>query len=153
MPLQTLKSFPTGKRPKVLRLFFKNAHKYTKNYELDAESLGTDTMSWWEEIKAKGSVRFGGPTGMYSLVVLMTWWCSLLEGRPDNELIDCLRTIEEIDNAILSVVRNTNSPSPTLPSPSQSSPAILPAHKSRGLKRTASGEPFSKSKRLRSGKA
>jgi len=154
---QTPKGFPVGCRPEVLRTFFKNGHSCKKDYGLEAKSLGAETMRWWEEIRATGgafNLRFGGPTGIYNLVILMCWWCSLLRGKPDDELGDCFRTLEAIDSAILSVVHSKNAQPPPTPSAGGSSPgpsAILPVPKSRtrGSKRTISEEPSSR-KRLRS---
>ena len=127
-------------RPHVLSAFFKNGHNYKKDYGLKVESLGKETMCWWEEIKTTDgatNVRFGGPTGIYVLVVLMSWWCSLLKDQPDDKLTDCLRTLEDIDCVILSALRGTNDQSPIGPSPGGSSPeesATLPTHRTRDSK-------------------
>jgi hypothetical protein len=100
-------------------------------------------MHWWKEIMTTGgaaNIRFGGPTGMYNFVVLMSWWSSLLKDQPDDKLTDYLRTLEDIDHAILSAVRNMNGQPPT-PSPNEPSlgtPPIPPVHESRGSKRNIS---------------
>lgn len=115
-------------------------------------------MSWWEEIKATGSpvnVCFGGPTGMYNLVVLVSWWCSLLKDRPDAELTDYLRTLEDIDRVVLSAICDTDSSSiPAsscgVPSPGASTPPLAP--QPRGSKRTIPHEELSSNKRPRRGK-
>ena len=123
-------------RLKVIGLFFKNHHNYMKNYELEAKSLSAGIMSWWEELKTtKGgmSTNFGRPTGIYTLIVLMSWWCSLLKGRPDNELVNCLRTIEDVDRAILSAVCS-------LPPPPPGVSTTLPTPKPHGLKKRASSK-------------
>ena len=115
-------------------------------------------MLWWEEIKTAGgaiNICFGGPTGLCTLVVLMAWWCSLLKDRLDNELVDCLCTLEDIDRAVLSAVCDTDKLPPTAPSPGGSlagTSTIPPGPRPRGSKRTISGGPSSR-KRLRSGKA
>lgn len=113
-------------------------------------------MRWWEEIKTTGggNVRFGGPTGMYNLIILMCWWCQLLKDRPDDELTDCLRTLEDIDRVILSVVRDTSTQSPDVPSPGGTLPetsAPPPVLRARGSKRAISEEQFPR-KRSRLGK-
>lgn len=123
-PEQTPKGFPSQNRPEVLSIFFKNGHNYKRNYGLEVEPLAADVMRWWEDIKT--SVCFGGPTGIYTLIVLMSWWCSLLKGRPDNELTDCLRTLEDIDGVILSTVHNLNGQPPVTPSLIGSSPTASP---------------------------
>lgn len=103
-------------------------------------------MRWWEEIRTTSgetNICFGGPTGVYNLVVLMSWWCLLLKDRPDDELTNCFRTLEDIDRAILSAIRDANNQSPTGSSPSGSSletPAIPPAHQPRGSKRAISDD-------------
>ena len=145
--LQTAKEFPTQKRPVVLRVFFKHGHKYKRDYELEAGSFGAEIMNWWEEIKS-ADVCFGGPTGMYTLVVLMTWWCSLLKGHPNDKLSDYFRTLDDIDRTILSAIRNMASqPSPAIPAST-----ISPTPPPRGTKRTISDEPSSR-KRLRTKRA
>ena len=114
-------------------------------------------MRWWEEVKGDGgavNVRFGGPTGVYNFIVLMSWWCLLLKGQLDNELADYSRTLEDIDHVFLSAVQGENNPPPAAPSLNRTSPeapTILPAPK-RGSKRTASKEQSSR-KRLWSGPA
>ena len=136
--LQTPKGFPSQKQPDILRIFYKNGHQYMKDYGLKAKALGARIMCWWEEVKSTGStvnVQFGGPTGVYNLVVLMSWWCSLLKGRPDNELSDCLHTLNDIDCVILSAIHNTVQP----PRPSTTPPA-----QPRGSKRTATEDPLSR---------
>ena len=121
---QTPKGFPSQNRPQVLATFFKNGHRYTKDYQLNAKSLGAETMRWWEGIK--GSVGFGGPTGIYTLVVLVSWWCTLLKGQPNGELADCLRALEDINAVFLSVIRNMNNERPTTLSSTRSSPVAPP---------------------------
>ena len=143
-------------RPQVLPVFFKNGHNYTKGYGLEAKSLGADIMRWWEEITTTDgatNICFGGPTGIYNFVVLMSWWSSLLKGRPDDELVDFLRTLEDIDRAISSAVRDTDRPI-TGPScgGSLETPTISQACQPRGSKRAIPEETSSR-KCLRSGQA
>ena len=138
------------KRPKVLASFFKNGHNYKKGYGLKAETLGIEIMGWWEQVKSAG-VGFGGPTGMYTIVVLVSWWCSLLDGRPESELSDCLRTLDEIDQTILSAVRDTTDQPRATPTPSDSS-TVASSHGPRGSKRAVSDKPSSR-KRARTAKA
>ncbi|KAF9782108.1 hypothetical protein BJ322DRAFT_1110992 [Thelephora terrestris] len=153
---QTPRGFPTKNRPQVLAVFFKNGHSYRKNYKLEAKSLGGQIMRWWEEMKisnATDNVRYGGPTGVYTLIVLVSWWSSLLAGQPENELTDCLRTVEDIDRAILSAIRAPNDQPPATPSPAGSSPTTSPAltppaPRPRGRKRSIPEVPSSR-KRLR----
>lgn len=84
-------------------------------------------MGWWSEIcppDGVPNIKFGGPTGIYALVVLMSWWCSLLKNKPDEEHTDCLRTLEDIDRVLQMAIKDIkNQPetlSPTTPLPSQS---------------------------------
>jgi hypothetical protein len=154
---QTPKGFPTQNRPQILSVFFKNGHNYKKNYKLEAKSLGGEIMCWWEEIKISNvtvNVRYGGPTGVYTLVVLVSWWCLLLKGQPDNELVDCLRTIEDIDRVISSAIHNTSNQPPIAPSRAGSPSSTLTpaAPQPRGSKRVIPEEVSSR-KRLRSARA
>jgi len=135
-----------------MRAFFKNGHNYKKDYGLKATTLGADIVQWWDEIRSTGNtanVYSGGPTGIYTIVVLMCWWCTLLKGHPDTELTDCLRILEEIDCAILMAVHNIeNQPTKSpLDKPSPGMPAV-PLPQARGTKRLVSEEPSSR-KRLR----
>ena len=84
-------------------------------------------MGWWTEICPPGgilSIKFGGPTGIYSLVVLMTWWCMLLKTKPDKERTNCLRMLTDIDRVFLEAIKEIKasstsmSLSPTTPPPS-----------------------------------
>lgn len=97
-------------------------------------------MRWWEEIKTKGisNLCFGGPTRLYTLIVLMSWWCSLLKNQPDSELVDYHCTLKDINCAFVATIRGVNnSPLAAAPSPSRSLPgmsAILQAPKPHGAK-------------------
>jgi len=116
------------KRPAVMPLFHKNAHSYKKDYGVEVHTLGRQIMGWWSEISPRGGVpniRFGGPTGVYSLVVLLSWWCTLLKARPSEEHVDCLRTLTDVDHALSVVIGDienhsttpTSMLSPTSPPP------------------------------------
>ena len=101
-----------AKRPAVMRLFHKNAHNYQKDYSVEVHTLGRQIVEWWDELCPPGktpSVRFGGPTGVYSLIVLMSWWCTLLKTRPDNERTDCLCMLTDIDRVLLTTIGNIRS--------------------------------------------
>jgi hypothetical protein len=144
-PEQTPKGFPLRNRPQVLSMFFKNGHNYTKNYQLEAKSLGAEITCWWEEIKT--SAHFGGPTGVYTFIVLVSWWSSLLKGRPDDELADCLCILEDADRVILSAIHNASDQPPAVSPPTESSLTVSPvpaplAPQPRGSKRgIAEGQP------------
>lgn len=93
----------------VIRAFIKNAHNYSRNYGLDAHTLGQEVTKWWAEICSPGAslgVQFGGPTGIYILVVLMSWWCLLLETEPIGARADCLRMLEDVDRALQTAINN-----------------------------------------------
>lgn len=152
---QTPKGFPSKKRPEVLRAFFKNGHNYKKGYGIKAITLGSEITQWWDEITSTGNttdICFGGPTGIYTIVVLMSWWCTLLKGRPDTELTDCLHVLKEIDRVILAAVQDiTNQPTTSSPNRSSGTPTTLPPQ-TCGVKRPIPEEPSSR-KRLCPGKA
>ena len=117
-------------RPKVIPKFYKNGHKYQKDYGVNIHTLGHQIGEWWTEICPPGgkpSIKFGGPTGIYTIVVLMLWWCSLLAAQPDSEHVDCLRTLEDIDRAFVEEINDIKGHSaagtsmllsPTTPPPS-----------------------------------
>jgi hypothetical protein len=135
-----------GNRPNVLAIFYKYAHDYERDYSLEANTLGGEIMGWWEDVKST-NVRVGGPTGMYNFVVLMSWWCSLLKGRPSGELSDCLHTLEDIDRTILSALHGTTGQPCTMPAPGGSSSntaTIVPTPQPRGTKRATPKEPSSR---------
>lgn len=136
---QTPPGFPTTKRPAVVRAFHKNAHNYRKDYNIDVHTLGYQIMGWWSEICPPGgvpSVRFGGPTGIYTLVVLLSWWCTLLKARAGKEHADCLHTLTDVDRVLLAAINEIKS-HPTTPS-LLSPPSPLPPTQPR--KRANSGE-------------
>jgi len=65
-------------------------------------------MKWWAEICLVGvsGVQFGGPTGICTLVVLMSWWCVRLKEKPDEEQADCLHILKDIDKVLLTAIDN-----------------------------------------------
>jgi hypothetical protein len=152
-----------AKRPAVMRLFHKNAHNYRKDYGVEVHALGRQIMEWWAEIYSHGglpSVQFGGPTGMCGLVVLLSWWCALLQARPVEEHADCLRTLADVGRVLSLAVmetRNINriiAPAETEdPATSSSTPSspISPPLPSQSRKRANSGKVSSR-KRARSGR-
>ena len=154
--LQTPKGFPSQRQPDVPCILYKNGHRYKKNYSLKAEPLGAKIMGSWEELRSgsTANVWFGGPTGVYNFVVLMCWWCSLLEGQPDNKHADCLCTLNNIDHTILSAIHITTIlPLVTTPSPAGSSRAsTTPPTQPHGSKQTISEESSSR-KHLCAGQA
>lgn len=110
-------------------------------------------MRWWEEIKSAGAIQFGGPTGIYNIIVLMSWWCSLLKNQPASEHSDCIRILDDIDRSILSATPIITDSSNYTPGPSRSvsedpTSAVARAHQPRGSKRGMSEDAVSR-KRLR----
>lgn len=137
-------ALPSQKRPDVLRVFFKNGHKYLKDYGLKASTLGSDIGQWWDELVSAGdftAVCVGGPTGISTLVVLMSWWSKLLKGYPDAKLADFHRVLEDIDNTMVAAVLDV-----------RGQPSVSGPPSARGAKRAVLEEPLSR-KRLCSGRA
>lgn len=139
-------------RPPVVHLFLKNAHNYKKDYSVDIHTLGRQTVQWWGEIcppSGAPKVRFGGPTGIYTLVVLLSWWCLLVRTKPVHEHADCLRTLTDVNHTLLTAVDGLKS------HPTASASALLPPASpplpSQSRKR-ANIEEVSSRKRTRSGK-
>ena len=149
---QTKSGFPIASRPVVIRLFLKNAHNYDKNYGINVHTLGCQITEWWAELSPPSgapSIRFGGPTGVYTLVVLLSWWCLMVKVKPVGEHADCLRTLADVNRVLLTEIEKMkNHPaaststllSPTSPSPSQS-------------RKRGNTEELSPRKRTRSGRA
>ena len=111
-------------------------------------TLGPDIIQWWDELKSASNtmnIFFGGPTGIYTVIVLMSWWSALLNDRPDSELTDFVRILDEINRAILAAIQNAR-----VKTPAQSLRSAPP--QARGTKRTISEEPSSR-KRLHMGPA
>lgn len=128
---QTPAGFPVTKRPAVVHLFFKNAHNYRKDYGVEVHTLGRQTMEWWSEICPPGGVQnvwFGGPTGICTVIVLISWWCAQLKARPEREHIDCLRTLKDVDRVLLAAIKDIRSHSIT--PVYQKHPLPLPSHAS-----------------------
>ena len=140
-----------AKRPAVVRLFHKNGHNYRKDYGVDVHTLGLQVREWWAEICPPNevpAVRFGGPTGIYTIVVLLSWWRSLLPPKPDGEHADCLHTLEDVDRVFVATINNIKTRRTVTPSATSSSTAPPPPSQLR--KRANSGE-TSPQKRTRSG--
>ena len=90
---------------------------------------------------------FGGPTGIYTLIVLVSWWCSSLSTKPDGEHADCLRTLDDIDRVLKTAINNI------VGQPGTTSTAIsttLPLPTPQSYKRANPGETSSR-KWMRSG--
>jgi hypothetical protein len=108
-------------------------------------------MEWWAEISPHGgtaSIRFGGPTGIYTLVVLLSWWCTQLKAKPNREHADCLRTLQDVDRVLLATVNdmrtNPAARASTLLSPTTPPPPSQP-------RKRPNAEELSSRKRKRSG--
>lgn len=134
--------------------FFKSGHKYEKNYGLDAGSPCSEVLTWWDEISTKGCVDTGGPTGIYTMVVLASWWSQLLEKDPLSDRTEFTTFVNTFNHAILEAIDDhtsepSNTPEPpttdhlrlTSPPPSQYTRA--------SAKRIFSGEQASSRKRLK----
>ena len=106
---KTPKGFPSKTRPKVVAVFLKNGHSYKRDYQLKYHSFGSEVSGWWKEISNLACVGYGGPTGIYTLVVLMAWWSTFLRDHPDSEHANYLAIVGELDHAILAVIAE-NSP-------------------------------------------
>ena len=136
-------------RPAVVPTFYKNGHNYRKDYGVEAHTLGRQIREWWVEIchpNGRSSVQFGGPTGIYSLVVLITWWCKLLRAKPDAEHVECIRALEDIDRALVAAINDIKhrATSTTLLSPTTPPPSSQP-------RKRAGSEVRLSQKRMRSG--
>ena len=111
-------------------MFYKNGHNYQKDYGIEARTLGHQIMSWWAEICLAGvlGVQFGGPTGICTLAVLMSWWCVRLKEKLDEECTDCLRILKDIDKVLLMAIDNIKShpATSTLTLPSTAPPPSQP---------------------------
>lgn len=137
--IQTPPGFPTTNRPDVVPKFLKNAHNYRKDYKIEVHTLGHQIMKWWGEICPPGGVpriQFGGSSGVYTLVVLLSWWCRLLKVRPHGEHADCLRILADVDRVLLAAINEIRDCTavPTPPSRSQKRPApteTLPRKRTR----------------------
>ena len=108
------------------------------DYHLEVNTIGHQIMEWWAEISPSGgvpSIRFGGSTGIYSLVVLMSWWCRLLKDEPDAEHADCLHTLTDIDRVLSATIDEIKNNSPSS-APTLSATTPVP---SRRRKRVDSG--------------
>jgi len=109
-------------RPKVVSAFYKNGHNYQRDYGVEVHTLGNQIMRWWAVIcppVGVPSIRFAGPTGVCTLVVLMSWWCTRLKAKSNRECADCLRTLKDIDRVLLTAIGDIkNRPTAsTLPQP------------------------------------
>ena len=107
-------------------------------------------MEWWAEIcpPVGPGVKFGGPTGIYTLTVLMSWWCALLKDKPERERTDCLRILEGVDRVLSTAINDMkNHPTTSTSTLTSSTATILP---SRPPKR-GNSEDTSQRKRVRSG--
>lgn len=121
---QTPLGFPVSERPPVICLFHKNAHNYKKDYSVEVCTLGRQIMKWWRELCPPGEppkVQFGGPTGICTLIVLLSWWCAPLVTKSGGEQADYLRTLADVDHALLEAIDDirrhpaTSTPTPLPP--------------------------------------
>ena len=107
---------------------------------------------WWSEISKADCIGVGGPTGIYTMVVLMTWWCSLLKGRPDSQHTEYTVMVEQLNRAILAAVSHVDQhnapPSPADPL-SPTTPPPPSQYSIQYLKRMQPEEALSSRKRLK----
>lgn len=129
-------------RPKVIATFLKNGHSYKRDYGLEALSLGNDISTWWEDIKSTAHAGYCGTTGIYTLVVLMTWWSTFLGDQPNLERTRYLNIIEELNRAILTALQSAekSSAGPSL----LAAPSRLPPSERCPAKRAHDEEPSSR---------
>ena len=147
--IQTPAGFPIKQRPPVVTRFYKDAHNYSKDYGLEVHTLGRQITTWWSEIcppDEEPKVHFGGPTGISTFVVLLSWWCSQLRGKPNREQASCLSILEDLDRVLLDAINNIKNPSVSVVSTQQSQ-----ATPSRSRKRANTGNASRSQKRVRSG--
>ena len=97
-------------RPKVIGVFIKYGHKYTRDYGLEAGPLGQDISAWWREVAATAHAGYGGTTGIYTLIVLMTWWCGLVRDQPESERAKYVSIVEDLNCGVLAALRSTGTP-------------------------------------------
>ena len=148
---QTPKGFPVKSRPTVVGVFIKYGHNYRRSYGLEARSFGQEVSTWWGEISATAHAGYGGTTGIYTLIVLMTWWCGLLRKQSDSERAEYVAIVEDLNRAVLDALRSTDKTpgvcSPTTNSLPIASP-VSPQPNNRHAKRASSID-LSSRKRLR----
>jgi hypothetical protein len=121
--IQTPKGFPIKQRPLVVKVFYRNAHNYDKDYGLEVHTLGRQITTWWTEIcppDGEPKVRFGGPTGISTFVVLLCWWCSQLRNKPNRERDSCLSVLGDVDRVFLEAIDSIKNSSVSVASTSQS---------------------------------
>lgn len=92
----------------MIATFLKNGHSYTRDYRIEFDSLGREISAWWEEISGNAHVGFGGPTGIYTMVVLISWWCSFLENQPASDRSPYNHIVEKLNSAILEAIPRAN---------------------------------------------
>lgn len=98
-------------------------------------------MWWWAELCPPGEapkVQYGGSTGMYTIVVLLSWWCTLLKGKPEGEHAECLQTLEDVDHVLVATIDDLekNPITSTAPPPTPTAPPpTTPPTRSRSRKR------------------
>lgn len=96
----------------MISAFFKSGHKYERSYDLEADSLGREILAWWDEISEKGFIDVGGPTGIYTMVVLASWWSKILEDDPHADRTQFSTFVDNFNHAISKAINNpTTGPS------------------------------------------
>jgi hypothetical protein len=92
----------------VIATFLKNGHCYTCDYNIQVESLGHEISAWWNDISGTAYIGFGGPTGIYMMVVLISWWCSLLRNQSASDRSTYNLLVEQFNSAILDAIVRAN---------------------------------------------
>lgn len=123
----------------MIATFLKNGHNYKRDYHIEVNSLSREVSTWWDEISETAQVGFGGPTGIYTMVVLMSWWCSFLENQSGSDRSAYNLIVDKLNSAILEAVSCANQ-SGAEPSSNSGSPHA---------KRTRVEEPLSPRKKQR----
>ena len=134
----------------MVATFLKNGHCYKRDYHVRADSLGGEISAWWDSISGTAHVGFGGPTGIYTMVVLMTWWCSLLRDRSDSDRADCVVLVDKLNLAILEAILRADQSGSGPPSTNSILPASPPPpsqHSRHLAKRAHNGGPSSSRKK------
>jgi hypothetical protein len=136
----------------VVAAFLKNGHAYGRDYHTESNSLGRDISAWWDEISGTAHVGFGGPAGIYLMVVLMSWWCSLLKDSLDSDRVGYTVLVDKLNHAILQAIPRTDQSNAGPSSPDYSLLASSPPpsqYSSQRAKRARAEDSSSSRKRLR----
>jgi hypothetical protein len=136
---------PKRSRPEAIDPWLRS-HKRNATPPLDATTFGLGLVQWWAELQSTwrisdgtnrtdpltlirgpkpanekwSTLRKGGSSGFYLIIVALSWWASVLDGVPSPLLLGLLDDVEWVLSAMVATMPEPPIAPSDAPTPSSS---------------------------------